>query len=234
MHFVLGLDGDVKVRSGGSGRWVKAAGVLTAADAVHAIDARGTQVLLVFLDPESDLGAALAPTIVGSFRRLSRDQCATLARDATPGALERGEGLVWSRRAMRTLGDPHRPTPLRPIHPRVRKVLRLLRAGAAKNGTSLDALARAVALSPGRLIHVFTQSIGIPLRPYLAWLKLQRSAGALVAGATLSDAAIAAGFSDAAHMTRTFRRMFGVPPSVLRVPPPAPAGLTPGRSKSAS
>ncbi len=67
-------------------------------------------------------------------------------------------------------------------------------------------------------MHAFTSSIGIPLRPYLGWLRLQRAAGAIVSNQPLADAAQAAGFADAAHMTRTFQRMFGIPPSALRPP----------------
>lgn len=39
---------------------------------------------------------------------------------------------------------------------------------------------------------------------------------ALAAGASLGDAAHAAGFADAAQMSRTFLRMFGVSPSEVR------------------
>lgn len=67
-------------------------------------------------------------------------------------------------------------------------------------------------------MHAFTASIGIPLRPYLAWLRLQRAAGEIVRGVPLSSAAAAAGFSDAAHMSRTFRRMLGMAPSMLQPP----------------
>jgi AraC-like DNA-binding protein len=81
---------------------------------------------------------------------------------------------------------------------------------------SLTALAAAVGLSPGRLMHAFTDSIGIALRPYLLWLKLQRAAAAIAGGAPLAEAAVASGFADAAHMSRTFRRMFGMPPSALQ------------------
>jgi len=56
------------------------------------------------------------------------------------------------------------------------------------------------------------------LRPYLAWLRLQRAAGDIVRGEPLSSAAAAAGFSDAAHMSRTFRRMLGMPPTTLQPP----------------
>jgi AraC-like DNA-binding protein len=65
-------------------------------------------------------------------------------------------------------------------------------------------------------MHVFTDSMGIPLRPYLAWLRLQRAATAIVGGNSLGEAAHAAGFADAAHMSRTFKRMLGVAPSFLR------------------
>jgi AraC-like DNA-binding protein len=65
-------------------------------------------------------------------------------------------------------------------------------------------------------MHAFSKEVGIPLRPYLRWLKLERAGSAIATGATLSDAAYAAGFADAAHMTRTFKGMLGVTPSEVR------------------
>jgi AraC-like DNA-binding protein len=65
------------------------------------------------------------------------------------------------------------------------------------------------------LMHAFTESVGLPLRPYLRWLRVQRAAAAIAAGQPLAQAAASAGFSDAAHMSRTFRDMFGLPPSAL-------------------
>ena len=98
----------------------------------------------------------------------------------------------------------------------MRALLSLLRNGGINDATSLEVLAGAVGLSPSRLMHVFTSSVGIPLRPYLAWLRVQRAAIEIVSGNSLTEAAITAGFSDAAHMSRTFRRMLGIPPSLLR------------------
>jgi AraC-like DNA-binding protein len=54
------------------------------------------------------------------------------------------------------------------------------------------------------------------LRPYIAWLRLQRAAAAIAAGMPLAHAATEAGFADAAHMSRSFRRMLGISPSSLR------------------
>jgi AraC-like DNA-binding protein len=41
-----------------------------------------------------------------------------------------------------------------------------------------------------------------------------------MAGESLSTAAHRAGFADAAHLTRTSRRMFGFPPSALQMGAP--------------
>jgi AraC-like DNA-binding protein len=226
MHFVLCTSGELRARPGPSGRWTKGAGVLTAADALHEIDARGADVLLVFLDPESQAGAALAGALDGTLRLLApAERDALLADGAEPARLMSGGGDAWVARAGQRLGAGTTGPARRRVHPRVKKLLRLLAGadpGEAEAASSLDALASSVGLSSGRLMHVFTASIGIPLRPYLAWLRVQRAAGAIVAGAPLADAAATAGFADAAHMSRTFRRMFGVPPSQLR-PPASPS-----------
>jgi len=217
MHVVLATGGAaLRARAGKAGRWTEAAGVLTAPDVVHQIDAEGIDVLLVFIDPESDVGEALRPALRGPVRPIDEDERDALLAggDAAPRALMTTGGIDWTRRVVATLGGE--PLAARPaVHPRVRKLLRQLRALPADADTSLPALAAAVGLSPGRLMHAFTSSIGLPLRPYLAWLRLQRAAAAIVSGAPLSMAAVEAGFADAAHMSRTFRRMLGMAPSML-------------------
>jgi AraC-like DNA-binding protein len=210
LHFVICSEGELAVRSAAG--TATAAGVLTAPDSPHAIDAAGREVLLVFLDPESDVGGGLRGVAGDTVRLIGERERRALLRDSDPLAIMRDGGDAWTRAALATLGGD--PIAARQMHPRVRKVLRILREPGSE--TSLDALARAVELSPDRLLHVFTASIGIPLRPYLAWLRLQRAAAAIAANTPLAEAAHAAGFADAAHMTRTFRRMLGAPPSSLR------------------
>lgn len=57
--------------------------------------------------------------------------------------------------------------------------------------------------------------MGVPIRPYILWLRLQRASYELMNGATATETAHIAGFSDAAHLTRTFRRMLGTTPKDL-------------------
>jgi len=213
MHLVLALDGELKTRASRTGPWVSSAGVLTAPDVAHAIDALGVDVLIVFLDPESAAGAALSELQRGSLRAIDAGERAALLGAADPRAIMRADGAEWTRTVLQTLGGLQ--VAPRAVHPRVRRLLRLMRSSEQRDA-SLAALAQAVGLSPGRLMHVFTESIGIPLRPYIAWLKLQRAAAAVVSGMPLAAAAQAAGFTDAPHMSRTFRRMLGTTPSQLR------------------
>lgn len=76
-------------------------------------------------------------------------------------------------------------------------------------------LARHVGLSPGELSRRFSREVGIPFRSYRRWRRLLLAVEALAQGANLTDAAHSAGFSDSAHLTRTFRAMFGIAPSEL-------------------
>lgn len=177
MHLVLALEGRLRVRTAGPPGWQAAAGVLTAPDAEHAIDTSGQETLLVFLDPESDAGRSLRGALAGPARLVSRPERDCLAREASPpGIMARG-GEPWIARALEVLRAPP-VAARRAVHPRVRRLLRLLASGPMPRGDSREELARAVDLSPGRLMHVFNESIGIPIRPYLLLLKLQRAAGA--------------------------------------------------------
>jgi AraC-like DNA-binding protein len=214
MHVVLCTSGELRVQTEGGG-WQQAAGVVTAPDVVHAIDARGIEVVLVFLEPESEVGASLAGLLGGPVRILGDSERKRLLQGAEPQTLMQGGGTEWMAHAVEILGGA-RVTSRRTVHPRVKKVLALLRSSPAGADTSLEALADAVGLSPGRLMHAFTESIGVPLRPYLLWLKLQRASAAIVSGMPLAGAAHAAGFADAAHMSRTFKKALGTSPSALR------------------
>lgn len=216
MHVVLALEGELSIAVEDAAP-KRAAGVVTAPNVSHAIDAEGRATLLVFLDPESEAGSSLRAALADEdVRLLSTVQRDALVQGADPLAIMTTRfGDEWTRRAVALLGGEQRSAKRR-MHPRVRKALTILRANPESDDAALTALANAVGLSPGRLMHAFTQSLGIPLRPYLQWLKVQRAAGAIVAGVPLSEAAHAAGFADAAHMSRTFRRMFGISPSGLR------------------
>lgn len=80
--------------------------------------------------------------------------------------------------------------------------------------TSED-LAEAVFLSKSRLMHLFSEQIGIPIRKYILWQRLRHALLQMSGGATITEASHSAGFTDSPHMNRTFNAMFGITPSKI-------------------
>jgi AraC-like DNA-binding protein len=81
---------------------------------------------------------------------------------------------------------------------------------------SLKSIAAEVHLSPDRFRHLFMDQTSVAFRAYVLWLRLECSLAAYIAGKTLTESAYAGGFADSAHLSRTFRRMFGITPASIR------------------
>jgi AraC-like DNA-binding protein len=180
------------------------------ANAEHETDASGSFVLHGFIAAESPLGAAVTTHVHSDIAIVSTAEAARWRQTlADPKTLDSGRVKRWISTLMR---DGVRP----PVDPRVDRVIQMLQRHALDtHSTSLAQLSRVAGLSPSRFAHVFTESIGIPLRPYLRWLRLQRAARELMSGSAVTQAAHVAGFADAAHLTRTFRRMLSIVPIAL-------------------
>lgn len=213
LQLVVRREGELRVR-GRAGRWRRAPGVLVAYDAPHEVDATGGTVVVLFVEPESEEGGRIRAALSGRLTLVDEARRAELFRPLGDAPLTAAVASSWMSGAIALLSGG--AIVARPLHPRVRKLLRHLRALPPGADTSLEGLAAVAGLSPGRLMHAFTESVGVPLRPYLLWLRLQRAGGAIASGTPIGEAAHLAGFADAAHLTRTFRRMFGVAPTSAR------------------
>jgi AraC-like DNA-binding protein len=75
----------------------------------------------------------------------------------------------------------------------------------------LGDLADAVGLSESRLTRLFNASLGLSVRRYVQWLRLRHVVFCMAGGDNITTAAHEAGFADLAHLSRTFRSMFGLP-----------------------
>ena len=64
-----------------------------------------------------------------------------------------------------------------------------------------------------RAEQTIRNQLGVSMWSYRSWARLRRTAELMATAPTLTDAAVHAGFYDAAHFTRTFTATFGVLPS---------------------
>ncbi len=97
---------------------------------------------------------------------------------------------------------------------RVAEVVSTLRSNPSISA-SVKSLAGQVNLSEDRLHHLFTTEMGLPVNRYRIWLRLRLASLRYLNGRTLTSAAHEAGFSDAAHFSRAFSRMFGAAPGKI-------------------
>ena len=207
-QLVIAIEGRLLIRGKSNHQWAECGAALVKPDATHEVDASGAQVLIVIVDPESDLGAALTDKVTQDITLISEETVARW-REQLGDAVSLTSAKVepWVHRSL--LSNRRKPQ----LHPKLYRALEVIREDLGNNRRlSLKRLAAVAELSESRFMHVFTKSIGVPPRPYILWLRFQSACSELRRGATPTQAAHNAGFADAAHLSRTVRRMMGTTP----------------------
>ena len=98
----------------------------------------------------------------------------------------------------------------------LRRVQEYIEAHLEEN-IALEALAAAAGLSMFHFARAFKQSEGVTPHSYLVQRRIERAQELLtVTDCSLSDIALATGFSDQSHLARHFRERVGMPPSAFR------------------
>ena len=102
----------------------------------------------------------------------------------------------------------------RPSLSSVSRIRELLHDGAAD--LTAEDLAAAAGCSRYAAYRAFTQAYGLAPSDYQRQLRVRAARRLLIAGVSPARAAAEAGFADQAHLTRWFRRYYGVTPGAYR------------------
>jgi len=102
----------------------------------------------------------------------------------------------------------------RQVDARIGRVLEMIGEEPAEK-IRVERLAAAVALSPSRLAHLFSEQVGVPIRRYRIWKAIREASRLCLTGTSLTEAAHTAGFTDSAHFSHCFRNLFGLNPALL-------------------
>lgn len=206
LQLCAGLDGAFEIQRVG---WASVQHAVLAPDEAHRVRTGACRVACLFIDPGprhyqrwlAEGGQPLAPALVDGLRQLW----------ACPQpALARRLAASWNAAAL-----PGLAYTAAPIDGRMQRVLQQIDADPSLtlNHRDLAALAH---LSTSRFAERFRAETGMPVRNDLLWRRLLRALKALQDGASVTDAALDAGFADTAHLSRSFRRVLGAAPSELR------------------
>lgn len=195
---------------------IRAQAVLIDSDRAHQLNTLGQSAAVFLIEPESNDAARLRRGPLGNGAYSLLDVHSAVPIVEALNRLVGGGGCPEAASCFDRLfeawgGGPESP---RPRDERIEQALTFIE-GLPQKKVSLSELAAQVYLSESRFIHLFTEQVGIPPRRFLLWARLMDAVRAAIRAENLTSAAHAAGFADSAHLSRTFKRMFGQAPSFL-------------------
>ena len=205
--------------------WTAYDGAVIASRQPHGMDGTRTSAnAVLFVEPETRAGRAIAERYLEAGIAALPDGCLADVRPALFAAWRARSGPAVAAAAARVVGALAGG-----VEPSVVSDPRILRAVAWVNAhldapLTLEEVAAEACLSPSRFRHLFVAETGMALRPYILWRRFLHVWALVSGGASLSQAAHAAGFADAAHLSRTSRRIFGFPPSAMQMAEPLRVG----------
>ncbi len=200
------------------GAWLESQAVVVAPNTPHVFESSGA-IAHLFVDPDSRSGrtitrallqhAGLAPVPHDELQPIA--DAALSSFRATDGSGENLETIGRQLVDQLTGGVVGDAPDLR-----VRKLMTAA-AESLDRAVSLRDFDGLGGLSASRLRHLFVEETGLPFRTYLLWLRLSKATALMAEGHPMTVVAHDAGFADSAHFSRTFKRMFGISPTSLRM-----------------
>jgi AraC family transcriptional regulator len=224
------FDDRIRLRPSNTAPWTEYDIGLVPSRHAHAMDGGKVHYgATLFVEPETREGRILAERYLGGgITDIERAPIEPAVRELRSAVLERRghEAIVALARDLLQSLTQH-AEPAIASDERILRAVRYVNEHLAAPITLKD-VAAVAHLSPSRFRHLFAEQTGMALRPYILWRRFVSVWEHRMNGVSLSTAAHAAGFADSAHLTRTSRRMFGIPPSSMDV-----SGSPPGSNAAA-
>jgi AraC-like DNA-binding protein len=211
---LLAPDAPIEIRVDDYPRVVSCA-ALVAPYAWHQLDASNSRVATLLLGPDHPWFGYVTPILDGApvipFP-LSSIAAGVDWNHLFDGETECASVVAFIERTLASLSS----TAFKPhaLDPRTAAAVQLLNqpGGAALSPATL---AHHVGLSRVALMRRFKRDLGVRIREYALWRRLLNVLPLIDSQRTLTEIAQLAGFYDQAHLTRTSRRMFDLPPSTV-------------------
>jgi AraC family transcriptional regulator len=217
MQLVVASAGDHNVRGSDSDAWSTFSITAIATQQPHAIDVTGSDYgAVIFVEPETREGRAITQRCASGITEVGTSSLREIS-DAMFGAWlneRKDETVANARRLVATLGATVDRAEV--TDPRIMSAIVYINQHLDR-AITLDEVASYACLSPSRFRHVFVEQTGVGFRPYLLWRRFLLVWELLMKGGSLSEAAHAAGFADAAHLSRTSVKAFGFAPSGIQL-----------------
>ena len=192
--------------------------VVMAPNVRHSTDSENQPYMAVLIDPDHALYGYLHPLLSGeaicSLPASYLDVFHLEFQQLVAGHLSLMQAKQLLMRILSTL-SPHVLSNL-PWDSRILQACNYIKQLIPQQIPTVAQVSTHVGLSESRLMHLFSQQLGVSMRRYILWLRVRYAIKLWVAGHNLIDIAMEAGFADQAHYTRTLRSMVDFAPSILK------------------
>jgi AraC-like DNA-binding protein len=195
---------------------IEATGAIIRSDVSHSVRSEGGLNISIYIDPESDIGKEINDIFKKDKILKLKDEVVKdlllffrYPLESHFTELEVKNVLIKTLLNRDTLQEEHKT-----IDERIQSVITHIKS-SENYSISFAELLSICSLSESRLIHLFKKETGITIRRYILWCRLQKSLRAMASGSSIKQSAQLAGFTDAAHLNRTFVSMYGVNPSSM-------------------
>ncbi len=200
--------------------WQSYSGAIIRSNVPHTLRANGAVAAMILISPESTTGCQPVPTLgvlpIAPIPEAQVQQIRDGVRNTQPN-LQGHEVSSEDLQALQAMilsslgADPNDHAH---FDDRIADAMHRITEEPAFDWR-VASLAQDYGLGARQFRHLFSSHLGISPRRFLQWARIEKAGDLLIAGRPIGEAALEAGFADAAHFTRCFRRLTGTVPSTF-------------------
>ena len=215
MQVVFDTQGAFRLRVE-NGSWQTYRALLIQENVIHQLDTNNSVQLIVYLDAQSEMARQLKNTylkgnvigepVVNLFHLISSQELQLAFLQPEPERLQMLVYQLIHRLVNHSLDNT--------TEERIRQVQQIISTTHPQDLTQ-RMLAKSICLSESRLRSLFRQVTGVSLHQYYLLNKIRFATNQIFMGASISDAALEAGFTDSSHLTKMTTKFFNTRPSGL-------------------
>ncbi len=215
VEIYVGLDHEFEIDFGQG--WEKRKSVVIASNQVHKISSCNNPIAIIILDPMvHNIGAMQKSGAVNDCKLQLKEEYTSTIIDTLKKIQAREyssqEAIKFTKETIETVFASNRF--INKQDSRLITVFNLLEDMKCSRVSMYD-ISKAVNLSESRISHIFKMQTGSSIQSYISWLKLKQTIKNIMYGQSFTTALYECGFSDSAHFSRTYKKMFGASPSTF-------------------
>jgi AraC-like DNA-binding protein len=213
LQLVLDIQKDFRFRIQ-NGSWKTYKSLIIKENVIHQLDTHDSVQLIIYLDTETKISKAIKAKYLFENEIYSPDMNIFhfINSNELQQALLNPEQLLMERLVQKVLKSLSLGIGITFTDERIVMVGQTISTTHPEEIT-IKSLAEKVCLSESRLRSLFKEVKGVSLYRYILWNKIRYATNQIMAGYSVNEAALDAGFTDSSHFHKMMVKMFGISPS---------------------